>query len=224
MLFLVCLTTRRFTARSNINPFTDRFIHWWQKLQCKVPAARQDQYPLTYTHTPMTLRLLGIEPPTFWSVNNSTSWASSIGEAFFFYSVGVTCRLMSQDLNSKPNQVNATLTKRPLIFTDYLSFFTTLNQSQAFRAWWGCWWTVEETYCPQCYRSYRKLTVGRNNHGMISCPCMDYIFWWKVEIESSENRHSSCGLSWCLFTNLAAPASLLLTPCWQMLANCLCCK
>lgn len=33
----------------------------------------------------------------------------------------------------------------------------------------------------------------------------------------------SCGLSWCLFTNLAAPASLLLTPCWQMLANCLCC-
>ncbi len=51
--------------------------------------------------------------------------------------------------------------------------------------------------------------------GIIFCPCMECIFWWKVEIESSENRRGSCGLSWCLFTNLAAPAPLLLTPCWQ---------
>jgi len=39
--------------------------------------------------------------------------------------------------------------------------------------------------------------------------------------ESSENRREPCGLSWCLSTNLAAPASLLLTPCWHMLVTCL---
>lgn len=55
--------------------------------------------------------------------------------------------------------------------------------------------------------------------GMICCTCMDRIFWLKVEIESSENRQGSCGLSWCLFTNLAAPAPLLLSPCWWIVCS-----
>ena len=106
------------------------------------------------------------------------------------------------------------ITKRALTITNYLSIVqcSIKLKSPALRAWWGCWWTAKETYCSLSLTE--SSVLAETIIGVIFRPCMDCIFWWKVEIESSENRCGSCGLSWCLFTNPAAPAPLLLTPCW----------
>lgn len=140
----------------------------------------------------------GISPQTFKSVDKSSSepWP----QGFCALYTRATCRLVSLGVNSKPSSWQA-VTKKPLIFRDYLSFLQYLIKlrSQAL--------VMDEDvdvaqnkHTPLRVVSLTESSVlAETITGIIFCPCMEYMYWWKVEIESSENRRSSWGLIWAFY-------------------------
>lgn len=81
-----------------------------------------------------------------------------------------------------------TITKRLLIFTDYLSFAQYLIKPKSHTFW------LDED-ADELQRKHTALSVigltessvlAETIIGMIFCPCMDCIFWWKLEIEFRE--------------------------------------
>lgn len=64
--------------------------------------------------------------------------------------------------------------------------------------------------------------------GMISCPCMDSIYWWEFEIEFRENPWRSWGLRWRFFPpswpHLPCFYWLCDDKCWQIVCALLFCQ
>lgn len=151
-------------------------------------------------------------------------WCSGKGEAFYWHcECHVQLGVSGFKFQATPRSCQTT-TKRALTIMNYLSIVQcSINmKSPAFRPWWGCCWSSAETHTALSVVTLTESSVlAETITGILFCPCMDCIFRWKPEIETSENRHGWCGLSRCLFMNLAAPAPLLLTLCRQTSMNCL---
>ena len=67
----------------HINPFKHTFIHWCQRLPCKVPAAHQEQFEVQ--------NRAQFEPATFRLLDDSTSWATAV--IFNFCDLMLVCFL-----------------------------------------------------------------------------------------------------------------------------------